>query len=138
LANHEVLLPTGSKKTKFFYGYIIVLAGFFIMFIMSASYSFGVFFKPLLAEFGWTRAVISGVYSLSFLLSGVVGIVMGRLNDRFGPRILVTASGFFLGLGYLLISQTSAIWHLYLFYGVVIGIGMSSCIVPLVSTVARW
>ena len=34
-------------------------------------------------------------------------------------------------------SQISAIWHLYLFYGVLVSIGMSGT-VPLISIVARW
>jgi len=50
----------------------------------------------------------------------------------------MTVCGFFLGIGYLLMSQIGAIWQLYLFYGVIIGIGMSGGFVPLVSTVSRW
>ena len=127
-----------NVKPKFFYGYILVLAAFFIMVVTwGAIYTFGVFFKPLLIEFGWTRAETSGAYSLFFVLHGLVYIVTGRLNDRFGPRIVMAACGFFFGLGYLLMSQISAIWQLYLFYGVIIAIGMGGT-VPLVSSVARW
>ena len=50
----------------------------------------------------------------------------------------MTVCGFFLGLGYLLMSQISAIWQLYLFYGVIIAMGMSGAWVPLISTVPRW
>ena len=128
-----------NVKPKFFYGYIVVGAAFLIMMIMGGTmYSFGVFFKPLLTEFGWTRAETSGAYSLLLFLHGLLYIVTGRLNDKFGPRIVITTCGFFFGLGYLLMSQISAIWQLYLFYGVVIGIGMSGGFVPLVSTIARW
>jgi len=49
----------------------------------------------------------------------------------------MTVCGLFLGLGYLLMSQISAMWQPYLFYGVLFGIGMSS-FVPMASTVARW
>ncbi|MFC2047719.1 MFS transporter, partial [Chloroflexota bacterium] len=63
---------------------------------------------------------------------------MGRLNDRFGPRIIMVVSGLLLGLGYLLMSQVGSIWQLYLFFGVMIGISMSGTVVPLLSTVARW
>jgi MFS family permease len=101
-------------------------------------YSFGIFFEPVIMEFGWTRAVISGAFSLSFFLHGLLSIVVGKLNDRFGPRMVMVACGFLLGLGYLLMSRVGAIWQLYLFYGVLIGIGMSAAILPLVSTVARW
>ncbi len=106
--------------------------------IYLAYYAFGVFFKPVLEDFGWTRALTSGAFSLSWIVHAALAIAMGSLNDRFGPRLVVTLSGLLLGLGYLLMSQTSALWHLYLFYGVIIGAGMSGGFVPLTSTVARW
>jgi len=135
----EVSSVTVTKKPGFFYGYVIVLIGFFnVLLTYGAFYTFGVFFKPLSADFGWTRTTTSGAYSLAMFLSGLLAIVMGRLNDRFGPRVVVTLCGFLLGLGYLLMSQVSTIWQLYLFYGVVIGVGMGGTFVPLLSTVARW
>jgi len=101
-------------------------------------YSFGVFFEPVLTEFGWTRAATSAAYSFCIFLSAFVSIIMGRLTDKLGPRLVMTVCGFFLGLGYLLMSQTSSIWQLYVFYGLFIGIGMSGAYVPLLSTVGRW
>jgi MFS family permease len=117
----------------------MVLVAFIIMLLSWGLYVvFGVFFDPLLQEFGWTRTMISGAYSLSSILSGLIGIVMGGLTDRFGPRAVVTFCGFCLGLGYLLMSQVHALWQFYLYYGVVIGTGMSGVWIPLVSPIARW
>ncbi|MFC1965211.1 MFS transporter [Chloroflexota bacterium] len=128
-----------AGKTKLFYGYVIVLACFCTtLAIFGTLYTFGVFFKPVLTEFGWTRAAISGAFSLNMFLSGVLGIVAGRLTDKFGPRLVMTACGFFLGIGYLLMSQVTAIWQFYLFYGVIVGLGMSGSFAPLASTIARW
>ena len=129
----------GNKQSTFFYGYVVVIAAFSIMFVMwGAYYSFGVFFKPLLAEFGWTRAMTSGAFSLSLILTGSLNVLTGKLTDRIGPRLVVTISGVFLALGYLLISQTSTLWQLYLYYGIIVALGMSSGVVPLQSTIARW
>jgi len=109
------------------------------MVVSWATYnSFGIFFNALLEEFSWNRAVTSGAFSLSMFIFGVLGIIAGALNDRFGPRVVLTFCGILLGLGYLLMSQISAIWQLYLFWGVIIGIGMSGVWVPLLSTVAKW
>jgi len=128
-----------APKPRLFYGYIVVAASFIIMILAWGLYVvFGVFFNPLLAEFGWTRATISGAYSLSTILQGVLGIPVGGLVDRFGPRIVVTVCGVFLGAGYLLMSQVNSVWHIYLFYGVITGIGMSGLWVPLLSPISRW
>jgi len=127
-----------DRKPRFFYGYIIVLAAFCSMAITWGMWgSFPIFFEPTLVEFGWTRAATSSAFSLYLLVIAFAGVVVGRLNDRFGPRIILTACGLFLGLGYLLMSQVSAIWQLYLFYGVMLGIGTSGY-VALASTVTRW
>ena len=127
-----------TKKPGFFYGYFIVLAGFLgLMILYGTQYSFGVFFKPMLAEFGWSRALTSGAYSINEVLQAFTAIMAGRLSDRFGPRIVVTASGIFLGLGYLLMSQIGAVWQIYLFYGVLMSMG-SGTWVPFQSTAARW
>lgn len=128
-----------TRQTKFFYGYIVVISGFLILVSMYGTlYSFGVFFKPVLSEFGWTRVMASGAYSLCFLLSGAVAMVAGRLNDRFGPRAVMSCSGLLLGLGYFLMSKINAVWELYLCYGVIVGMGMGGGIAPSLSTVARW
>jgi len=128
-----------TRNPKFFYGYVIVAAAFVMLMVMGGTYySFGVFFSPLLVEFGWTRAMTSGAFSLCIILEGVLGIVMGRATDRWSPRIVITLCGFLLGLGYLLMSQISALWHFYLLYGVIMGTGLSGIWVPPVSIVARW
>ena len=125
-------------RPRLFYGYIIVLLATLIMVVTWGTfYSFGVFFKPVLLEFGWTRAATSAGYSLGFMLSGLFGILTGRLSDRFGPRMVVTFCGLLIAAGYLLTSQISAIWQLYLFYGMV-GIGSSGAYVPSISAVSRW
>lgn len=129
---------TESKKHRIFYGYIIVLAALCISVVMwGTRHSFGVFFEPVLDEFGWTRAMTAGGFSLSWVMTGLLSIGVGRLNDRFGPRVVMTVGGLLLGLGYLLMSRLSSIWQLYLFLGI-ISISMTAAFVPLLSTVARW
>ncbi len=128
-----------NRKPKVFYGYVVVAAALLIVIIAhGAQYTFGIFFKPILTEFGWARGATSGAFSLYLVLWGFLSIFVGKLNDSFGPRIIMIVCGFFLGLGYLLMSQISVIWQLYLFYGLIIAIGMSGAWVPLISTIPRW
>ena len=126
-------------KTRYFYGYNIVASGFLIQsVVVGTMFTYGVFFKEFQAVFGWSRAMISGASSLAFLMMGVGGIVAGTLNDRIGPRIIMTVSGISLGLGYLLMSGLSAPWQLYLLYGGLVGIGFCTHDVITLSTIARW
>ncbi|MFC1992868.1 MFS transporter [Chloroflexota bacterium] len=138
---HEpsVSLLAKGKKPRFFYGYVVVIAGFFVLALMwGPIFSFGVFLKPVSEDFGWTRAMTTGAYSLYMVLHGFLYIIAGRVNDKFGPRILVTVCGLFFGLGFLLMSWISSLWQFYVCYGVLIGIGVSGGWVPISSMVARW
>jgi MFS family permease len=138
MVNHEAS-PKANSRQKFFYGYIVVMAAFFVLMVSMGVYtSFGVFFKPLVNEFHWTSAMTSGAVSLSMFMYGLLSIVMGGLSDRFGPRIVLTVCGFLLGSGYLLMSRADALWQLYLFIGVIVGTGIGGIWVPQLSAGARW
>lgn len=108
------------------------------VFLIGSFNSFGIFFKPLSSEFGWTRAATSVAMAVASIVMGFSGIAAGRLTDKYGPRVVLIACGLLMGLGNLLMSQVSALWQLYLFYGVLGGSGMSAADVPMVATVARW
>lgn len=115
------------------------MASFFIiMIILGTFYSFGVFFKSFLVEFGWSRATTSAAFSWSFLTMGFFGVITGKLNDRYGPRLVVTAGGICYGVGFFLMRSISEVWQFYLLYGVVIAIGMSCAMTPLIATTPRW
>ena len=124
---------------RYFYGYNIVAAGFITQaVVIGAMFTYGVFFKELEAAFGWSRTLVSGASSVAFLCMGIGGVIAGSLNDRFGPRIILTFSSISLGLGYILMSQMGASWQLYLLYGLLVGIGFATHDVITLSTIARW
>lgn len=137
----ETAREVAIEKTvdRFYYGYIVVFASFIILLVIfGIHYTFGLYLKPILAEFGWSRANTSGAYSLSWFLQGPSGLLMGKLTDKYGPRIVLSLCGILLFLGIFLTTQISSCWQLYLFYGVLTGIGTGGTYVPIVSTIARW
>ncbi len=126
-------------RSNFFYGYVIVIAACWIMAVSwGTNRTFGVFLSPLSQEFGWTRAGISGAFTVCMIVLGTISLAVGRLTDRIGPRSLIVACSLFMGGGFLLCSRVGSLWDLYLFFGVFTGIGMSGAFVPMMSMVARW
>jgi MFS family permease len=116
-----------------------VTACFFMQGVaIGAMVTYGVFLKYLEAEFGWSRAFLSGASSVVLVLMGAFGVLFGRLNDTLGPRRILLVSGLVLGCGYLLMSQLHAGWQLYVFYGLFVGIGLSTHDIVTLSTIARW
>jgi len=126
-------------KTPLYYGYHVVAASFVIQGVtIGGIFAYGVLFKELEAEFGWSRAAIAGASSVSMIVMGMMAVVAGRLNDRVGPRGLLTVSALFYGIAFMLLATLQAQWQLYLFYGLLVGIGLCTHDVVTLSTVARW
>ncbi|MEM4780622.1 MAG: MFS transporter [Halalkalicoccus sp.] len=128
-----------SHGARIYYGWVVVAACFLGSFVVfGLSYSFGVFFEPILAEFGHSRGVTSiafGVQSLMLYL-GAAGI--GVLVDRYGTRRMLAVGTVVLGVGLLGTSRAPSLPVLVVTYGVVTGIGMSVLFVVSYATVPRW
>ena len=133
-------MPEGVREGGgFFYGYVIVMAGFIVMTMtFGINYSFGVFFKPILAEFGWSRASAAAAYSLMTMMAGFLGIFAGRLGDYFGPKIIGILAGIFLGSGYVLLSRIQNLWHFTIIHGLILSAGIGGCWPGLLPAVAKW
>ncbi len=99
-----------KTKTKFFYGWYIVIAGSLAMALSSGInyHGFGNLFLPLSKEFGWSRTRISTVFSLARLENGILGPIDGYLIDKFGPRIVILVGVPIMSVGYILLSKVDS------------------------------
>jgi MFS family permease len=122
-----------------FYGWVIVFAGLMLSLIMYGVIdSFGMMFKPITGEFNWDRGTISAASMINWISFGVAGLACGALSDRYGSRWVILVGGALFAAGTLLMSQVQSLWHLYLFFGVVLAVGRSAAGVPLTALVAKW
>jgi MFS family permease len=100
---------------------------------------FGVYIKPMEAEFGWSRGALSMAAALSLLLLGAVGPLFGRLADRWGPRRVIVLALILLALGSIASSFVTKLWHIFLTAGVLMAVGAGGAAMSTGSAVvARW
>ena len=118
----------------------VILGAAFVVIAMSIGtlLTLAVFLEPMEQSLGWSRASISAIGFFNWIVMGAGGFVAGYLSDRFGTRIVVLIGSGLLGLGLVLSSQVSALWHFYVTFGLMVGGGVSAFYVPLTVTAVKW
>lgn len=114
--------PQGVVRTA-----LVVLALCFTLAVLGRglSESFTVFLKPISENFGWDRAQVVSIYSLTWLVSGLMAPLVGRLFDHSGPRIVYALGLLLLGSAFLIASHAQSLWQFQLSIGLCVGIGVA-------------
>jgi MFS family permease len=110
-----------------FYGWYLVV-GLGVTTIVSygiSQYLFGVLVVPIQDDLHWSRATISGAFSLGLVLSGFLGLGVGRLVDRYGARTLMSAGSVLGALSLFLLSRVTEVWQFYLLWAGLLGVAMA-------------
>jgi MFS family permease len=124
----------------FFYGWWVVFAVAAIVFLTTGTffYGFSTLVDPFEEEFGWSRALIGGAFSVALVAEGLTAPVAGYAVDRLGAPRLLVAGVLLMGSGFVLLGQIQAAWQLYAaIVMVAIGMTMSGPVVCWVA-VAHW
>ncbi|MEE9249491.1 MAG: MFS transporter [Dehalococcoidia bacterium] len=132
----EALLAGG----RFFYGWYIVACGwlFFLLGYGVLLYAPLILFDSWSKDFGWSRGILFGAYSVALLTVAVVSPFAGKLTDSHGARPVMFAGAIVLGAGTLGLRWMSEPWHLYLAF-VISGVGFAmAVVVPVNALIARW
>ena len=117
----------------------IVAALFVVTFCIATPLAaYGVFLPVLAEAFGWSRGAISAALSLNLIVGGLAGFGIGALADRHGPRVMLTVTVAMAGAGFACVAAADALWQLYVFVGVLGGIGMAGFYLLSTATVSRW
>jgi len=121
-----------EKRLPFYYGWVIFAITFFIyMFMYGLRYSVGIFFEPIRNEFGWTNAMTASGVTIFFWVYAFAAPLVGQLARKIGVRKTVLLGGFLLGGGGVILSRITALWQLYLAWGVIAAVGSAALyIVP--------
>ncbi len=133
-------IPTQGdiRPQERFYGWLIVGACFFLTLTLGETFwTFGVFFKPLQQEFGWSRAVVSSIFTAFLLGYSVSVIASGRFVDRYNPKPILLGSALLIVSGLCLCSTGETVFHFRLFLFIV-GLGSGATWSVPNATVQRW
>ncbi len=129
-----------SPRTSY-YGWRIVAVAFLThcLNVGCVFYSFGVFFTPLIDEFGWTRAQISWGFSSVSIVGALWSPFVGRVVDRYGPRPSQIFGALVLGGTFMLLSTVDSLWHYYALMALLVSLGSTALgPIPSNSAVAGW
>ena len=141
-----ISLGTKTTKTKeprtgrVFYGWWIVSGGFTMQMIVGSLmiHSFTAYFPLLQAQFGWSRALLSGAFALSRAESGLLGPLQGWMIDRFGPRAMVRGGMVIFGAGFIMFSYTDSVLDYYITF-LLMALGSSVAgFLTVATTVVNW
>lgn len=134
------LIAPALARRGIHYGWAVVGATFLVLLSTAAAMGMpGVLLRPLMSEFGWSTSAVSGPLSLRLLLYGLMAPFAAALMQRYGVRRTVAAALLLIVIGILLATQMTALWQLWLTWGVLLGLGTGMTAMVLGATVAnRW
>ena len=137
------LSPTGVTvgARKIHYAWVIVAVAAAMWMISSSIRFAGTVLVPHLQDpdvFGWSYGAIAFAFSLQWLVSGLLGPVMGWFGDRHGVRRTMVFGAVLFIAGMILTGTMNHLWQFYLYFGILLGVSTAVFQVPLVSGVTVW
>ncbi|MCT1227610.1 MFS transporter [Lactococcus lactis] len=121
--------------------YLVAIGGIFLHLMIGSVYAWSVFTEPIAKQTGWALSSVTVAFSIAIFFLGMSAAFMGRLVERFGPRLTGTVAALLYGSGILLTGlavQLESLPLLYIGYGVVGGLGLGAGYVTPVSTIIAW
>ena len=79
---------------------------------------FGIFLKPMSEDFGWTRAQTTLAVTIGTLIAAGLGVVLGRVLDRFGPRWMMSGGLAILAASYFGLARVDSLVAFYFVYSI--------------------
>ncbi len=131
---------TPLTRLPFFYGWVILGVASAVAFSSGPgqTYAVSVFLDPIIDDFGWSRTLVSGLYSAGSLTAALTMILVGRMLDRFGARVMLVGLGILFGFVALSMSQIDHPVHLYVGFAAIRILGQGSLTLVPTTLVAIW
>jgi sugar phosphate permease len=131
---------TWLQRRNIHFSWIVVAITFMTMLTSSAALGLpGALLQPLGREFGWNTDQISTALAIRFILYGLIGPFAAILMERIGLRRVICTALALVAACLLLSTQMTQLWHLFVLWGLVLGVGTGMTALVLGAVVAnRW
>lgn len=138
-ALHPQRRPSERRTPKRALVLLTACCGVFVSFASVVVYTFGVFLKPLVAAFGWSRAEVSLAFTLSALSVAACSPFIGRLLDRYPARRIVIPCTVIYGVAFSSLAfLTAHIAHLLCVFVIVGVVGNGTTQLGYARVVSAW
>ena len=131
-------MAEGKVKNR----WLVVVGALLIQLCLGAIYAWGAFTSALqdpADAFQYTATQTSWIFSAALATFAIVMILAGRLQDKYGPRIIAIIGGLMLGAGYIIAGFTGTSFPLMLFFiGIVGGAGIGMGYVCPIAACVKW
>ncbi|CAL8967577.1 L-lactate transporter [Cellulomonas sp. T2.31MG-18] len=94
-----------------------------VLLCTGAIYAFSVFAGPLTAGHGWTMSQVMLAFTINGAVAPIPMILGGYIIDRGGARWAILFGAILFALGFVLTGTATTLTQLYLYYGLVAGLG---------------
>jgi sugar phosphate permease len=129
-------------QRRIFYGWTIVATLFVVNFAIGTTggLNLGLFIIPMGNDLGMSRSLFGWLSTARSLSGGASSIILGRLVDRFGSRILIPISSLITGLCLIGVGLTNHVYQTFLLFALMGLVGLSAQGGSLLSSVpvAKW
>jgi MFS family permease len=127
-------------RTSFFYGWVIVAISALTMFFSGPgqTYSVSTFIDSYISEFGWSRSIVSGMYSAGTLTAGLAMGAVGNVFDRRGYRLVTAVVAVLLGFACIWMSLVSSVPMLFVGFLLIRLLGQGSLSLSSSTMIPQW
>ena len=129
-----------EQKSTLFYGWIILPVAGLALFLSGPgqTYNISVFIDPIIEDTGWSRTLISSIYTAGSMSASFGMIIVGRLLDRYGARTMLVLIGVLFGIALLFMGTVKVPFALYLGFAAIRTLGQGSLILIPTTLVSLW
>jgi MFS family permease len=123
-----------------FYGWWIVFAAMAVTFAAGPgqSFMFTVFIDPIIEDTGYSRTLLSSIYAAGTVVSALTVMIVSRLSDRTGPRLMLIIMGSVFGMACIALSAATGMIAMAIALALLRGLGQGAMPVNGSLLVSQW